>query len=387
MMHLLLVLSAASAALMLLLLGVNLVAVARLSTGTAKPTGTGPSVSVSVVIPARDEERDIAQAVRSHLAQDYADFQVVVVDDRSTDRTPEILAELASRDSRLRVVPGRDPEAGWLGKPNALSQGAAAARGDFLLFADADVFYDPRCLSEAMAFAANRNVDLLALVPRMEAAGFWENVLMPNLLFLFYCGPAFLANVDRARWLAVGGGAGNLVRRSAYDAIGGHAALKDSVIDDVKLALIFKRAGLRVRVVRAENRLRVRMYRGFREVWNGFSKNAAYLFSGGMGLLLLLFLTATLLLSILPAAVLIGAAAGAHIPAADVRLAVAAFGLLVAARLGLAAAAGDPLWSAWTHPILAVVWTGIIGRSLYFRLIRRTLTWRGREFDARGARF
>jgi chlorobactene glucosyltransferase len=384
--HVLLICAGAFVVLTVALLAVNLAAIPRLSRQAPAPPGeTLPSLSI--VIPARNEERDIAAAVRSHLAQDYEDLEVVVVEDRSTDATARILEELAAGNPRLRIIPGEEPRPGWLGKPGALARGAAAARGEMLLFADADVRYDPRCASEAVLHLTRHRIDLLALVPRMEARGFWENVLMPNLLFLFYCGPAFLANRDRTRWLAVGGGAGNLVRRTAYEAIGGHAALKDSVIDDVKLALLLKRAGYRTQVVRAEDRIAVRMYRGFREVWNGFSKNAAYLFSGGMGILLFAFLAATLLLSVLPVAVLVGAAAGASVPSADLLLAALGLGLLVATRMALALAIGEPLWPAWTHPILAVVWTGIIGRSLYLRVIRRRLIWRGREFDARGARF
>lgn len=386
MIHLLLLCAGVSVAWMFALLLVNLAAIPRLSREPAGRAGEARP-SVSVVIPARNEERDIASAVRAHLAADYPDFEVIVVDDRSTDRTPEILAALAAENRRLKVVAGSEPPPGWLGKPHALHQGAGAAGGELLLFADADVRYEPRCISETVRFLVGQEADLVALVPRMEAAGFWENVLMPNLVFLFYCGPTFLANRDRSRWLAMGGGTGNLVRRSAYRSIGGHEAIKGSVIDDVNLALRLKRGGYRTRVVRAEDRVRVRMYHGFREVWDGFSKNAAYLFSGGLGVVLLLFLLATLVLAVFPCGVLLAAACGAKIGASDVRLAAICFGLLTATRAVLAAAIGDPLWPAPTHPILSVVWTGIIGRSLYFRIIRRRLTWRGREFDARSARF
>src|SRR5262249_34288822 len=204
---------------------------------------------VSVVVPARNEERGVERAVRSHLAQDYPDFEVVAVDDRSTDRTGEILSRLAAADARLTVLPGVEPPAGWLGKPHALFEGFTAARGELVLFADADVVYDSRTLREAVAYAEAEGVDLLALLPKFETRGFWESVLMPYLLGAYFGGIGGLANVDRPRWFAAGGGAGNLVRRRAYDAVGGHEGLKDSVVDDVPLASKIKTARFRARLL------------------------------------------------------------------------------------------------------------------------------------------
>ena len=223
-----------------------------------------------MVIPARDEEEEIERAVRSHLAQDYPDLQVVVVDDRSTDRTPAILARLNAEDSRLVVVAGEEPPVGWLGKPHALWQGARVADAEILLFADADVRYDARTLSEAVTVFEERGLDLLAFFPRIEMHGFWENVLLPYLSVGVFLGFGFVAVRPRFRGLALGAGVGNLVRRRAYDAVGGHEALADSVVDDVHLAIAIKRAGLRTGVLRADDRIAVRIYRGFRGVWNGF---------------------------------------------------------------------------------------------------------------------
>jgi chlorobactene glucosyltransferase len=384
MIHALLVIAAGAGLLSVVLTAINLSVTPRLS--RVRGVGGAP-VLVSIVIPARNEDRSIEAAVTSHLAQEYPNFEVLVVEDRSTDRTREILESIARENPRLTVIPGSDLPAGWLGKPHALHQGAQAAKGVLLLFADADVVYHPRALVAAVAHLQDRGADLVALLPRLEAEGFWENVLMPFVLGAYFLGPGFLANWDRPRWLAVGGGAGNLIRRTVYEALGGHEALRASVIDDVHLALKAKRAGFRTRAVRAEDRVSVRMYRGFREVYDGFTKNMAYAFNGTLGVFLFASTAANILIAVTPALALAAALLGAPLPGSDLRLAAAAYGLAVLARLLMARSLKDPLWPAWTHPFMLAVWAGIIGRSLYHRMIRRRLTWRGREFDARAARF
>lgn len=368
-----------------MVLPVNLAAFPRLSRQASGPL-KDPAPRVSIVIPARDEAADIERTVGSHLAQDYPDFHVVVVDDRSQDGTAEIVAAIAREDPRVTLVRGVEPPAGWLGKPHALWQGARVADGDLILFADADVRYEPRALSEAVAVMRNRGLDLLAFFPRLEARGFWENVLMPYLAVAVFLGLGFLARVRRCP-IALGAGAGNLIRRRTYDAVGGHAALRDSVVDDVRLAGTVKRAGFPVAAFRAEDRVFVRMYEGFRGVWNGFTKNVAWVYTGFGGLLLFALTVVLLAISIAPAVVLLVAAAGVAIPKSDVLLATAIFASSVVLRLTLAAILGSPLWPAPTHPIMTAVWAGLMGRSLFQRFIRRRLTWRGREFDARRARF
>ncbi len=149
-----------------------------------------------------------------------------------------------------------------------------------------------------------QRIDLLALFPKLEMEGFWENVLMPYLAVSYFFGPAFWVNSDAQRRFAAGGGAGMLVRASAYRAAGGHEALRASVIDDIGLAMRVRRAGGRCRMAMADHRVRLRMYRGFREVFDGFTKNIAYVFEGVMGLFLAVSTFFTLLAWSLPAAVL-----------------------------------------------------------------------------------
>jgi len=370
--------------LLFVLLPLNFAATPRLSKSGGR---AARQPRVSVVIPARDEEETVEQAVRSHLAQAYPDFEVIVVEDRSRDRTGEILSRLAKEDGRLTVLPGTDPPPGWIGKPHALHLGAEAAGGELLLFADADVVYDPRALSEAVAYLESGSIALVCLLPRMEAKGFWENVLMPYVEGAYFGGLGFLANCDWPRWLAGGGGAGNLVRREVYEALGGHAALRSSVIDDVHLALNAKLAGYKTRVVRAEDRVRVRMYRGLAGVINGFTKNMAYALNGLLGVALFALTAAITVLWVVPPLALVAGLAGVSIERGDLLLAAAGFALPVAARLVAAATLGDAAWPSVTHPIMAAIWGFIICRSLHQRFVRRRLVWRGREFDARGAGF
>ena len=381
--HAVLLFSAAAAGASLVFLVVNLRALPRLpGNAPAAP----PLPSVSILVPARDEERGIEAGVGSLLSQIYPDYEVIVVDDGSTDATAAILARLAAESSRLRVLRGEEPPEGWLGKPHALWQAARAARGELLLFVDADVRYDPRTLSEAVAFLRSRPADFLALLPRLEARGFWENVLMSYLAVTIFFGPAWLLLSPKSRGIAAGGGAGNLLWRGVYDAVGGHAALRDSVVDDVRLATTVKAAGFATAVARAEHRVAVRMYRGFREVWDGFTKNIAYGFHGVLGWFLMSTTLVTFLAMTAPWAALLASLAGAPVQR-DVPLAAAAAGGYVLARAVLAASLGDPLWISLTNPVMAVVWTGLVLRSLYRRFVRRRLVWRGRVFDARGARF
>ncbi len=385
MLHATLAASVALGVACLVLFAINAGTLPRLSK-TLRSSGR-PLPSVSVVIPARNEARGIEAAVFSHLAQDYPDFEVIVVDDRSTDGTSGILSRLAASDPRLRLVTGVEPPPGWMGKPHALSQGVSRASGELLLVADADIRYHSSAMREAVDFLAARRLDLVALFPRIEMDGFWENVLMPYLAAAYMLGPAFLINSDVQKRFAAGSGAGMLVRREALEAAGGYEALRDSVIDDIGLAIRVRRSGGRCRMALADDRVRLRMYRGFEEVVDGFTKNIAYCFEGWTGAFLALATIFSYVAWTLPLVVLVAAMAGVPLPAADTALAAIALSLAVVARIALALYLGYPLWPAATQPLLATVWMGIAARSFAWRFLRRKVLWRGRHYDAARARF
>src|SRR3989440_2082776 len=187
------------------------------------------SPRVTILIPAKDEGERIRACIESALGQKYANFSVIAIDDRSTDRTGAVMDELAAKHPNLRVVHIRDGSlpAGWTGKCNALHSAVKHADGEWLLFVDSDVILKPDALPVTLSLAVERDYDLLSLLPRIESGGFWEGVLVP------LCGAAInalymtaLTNADH-RKPAFANGQFLLVRRSAYEAIGGHERVKD----------------------------------------------------------------------------------------------------------------------------------------------------------------
>jgi glycosyltransferase involved in cell wall biosynthesis len=332
---------------------------------------------VSIIIPARNEERAIERTVRAMLAQDYVEIEVIVVNDRSTDSTGAILDRVASEDPRLVALHGEEPPPGWLGKPWALHQGSLRARGEMLLFVDADVHYAPAAVSAAMQHNVATHQDLTFLFPHFEMHGIWENALMPAVPMTPFTFPIWLGERLPYTYLAIGGGTGNLIRRAAYDKAGGHAALRDAVIDDVGLAHHVRRSGSHTGIARTEHLVSVRMYHGFREVVSGFTKNA-FTAVGRSYFGAAFFLAILMAGSVLP---FVMAFAGN-------RLAIAAVALIILTRVIFFTGLGYPLWSALLlHPLTAIGWMWITIRSTWVVGIRGQLPWRGRTYDPDRTRF
>ncbi|HKG12463.1 MAG TPA: glycosyltransferase [Pyrinomonadaceae bacterium] len=242
----------------------------------------GPSVNsnarprplVSVLVPARNEGHRILHAcVRSILAQDYDDFEVIAVNDRSTDSTLAVLRSLAETDARLRVIDGTETPEGWLGKPHALRQALAGSRGEWLLSTDADMLLHASALRTAVDYALEKRCDALTFMPQYAALSFWERVFVPvwvwGGLILF---PPALANRDGSR-LAVGIGGFFLIRRAALERAGGFASVRAEVLEDMRLAEVLKRSGARLHVHYAPALVSTRMYTNLSELWEGSARN------------------------------------------------------------------------------------------------------------------
>jgi GT2 family glycosyltransferase len=360
---------------------------------------------VSIVVPARDEERAVEAATRSKCLQDDPAFEVVIVDDRSSDGTRGILQRLEPEfPGTLRVVDGVEPPLDWLGKPHALDEGARAARatrpGDWLVFSDADVVFAPDLLARALAHAEQGRLDFLTLLPQMDARGFGERLMVPTIPAAAFCYlPGWLMNVPAARPFGGGGGVFNLIRRDLFDRIGGHEALKASVVDDIQIGRNARKAGGRTGIGLALDSCRLRMYHGFAEISKGLEKNGFFGLLGSVPMavlcLLLFFLEgelagAVLLGGALERAVRFAAASGGGSAAGPAfftfkeislsLLVVLAIFLVRTAcdlrlRLGIVSAACHPIW------IAAVTW--IFAKSTWVNGVLHRNEWRGRVRDAR----
>ena len=232
-----------------------------------------PLPAVSIVIPVRNEERNLEQALQSVLALDYPDLEIIVVNDRSTDDTGAILEKMAERDARLAVVTLDDLPAGWIGKPRALHVGAQQARGEFILFTDADVVFHPSVLRKAMAYVQANGFDHVTLIPQGTMPGSFLRTLSATFgMFMFIIFKPWKARNPRSRRY-MGVGAFNLIRAPAYRALGGHEPVALRPDDDLKFGKLVKEHGYRQDVLNGRGVVTVEWYRSLGELVDGLMKN------------------------------------------------------------------------------------------------------------------
>jgi hypothetical protein len=255
---------------------------------------------VSAIIPARNEEQSIAACVESLLAQ-MADLEVIVADDSSTDGTAAVVGAISQRDPRLRIIRVPPLPPGWTGKNHAVAQGAAAAGGEWLLLTDADTIHAPGGLEPVLASAERDGIDMLSLSPEQLAVAWWEKAVIPRIYRELEKLYSFDRINDPAQPDAAANGQYILVRRSVYEALGGHAAWRGEILEDVALAAAAKRAGYCLRFASGTGTVRTRMYRSFGAMWQGWSKNL-YLLYGRRPGRVLAAVGAVVILDLLPLA-------------------------------------------------------------------------------------
>jgi glycosyltransferase involved in cell wall biosynthesis len=233
-----------------------------------------PCPTVSVIVPARNEEACLGDCLHSLATQSGVAFEIIVVDDQSTDRTREI----AMSFPEVRVIEAAPLPDGWTGKNNAVTIGACQARGEWLLFTDADTVHLPGSLAAALKEAQDNGAELLSYSPEQIAVTFWEMAILP-VVFAELARQYSPSKVsDPASPIAAANGQYILIRRGTYEAVGGHAAIAGNILEDVALARAVKTSGRKIRFRYAADRVRTRMYRNYAQLRDGWTKNLALLF-------------------------------------------------------------------------------------------------------------
>ncbi len=238
---------------------------------------------VSILIPARNEEHTIARCLDGILKQTYGTYEIIVVDDNSTDATPDVLAHYATQQATMRIVAGTPLPPNWAGKCHACQQAAAVAQGEWLLFLDADTMPQPELVAALLTHAYRWQLDMVTVFAFMELGSFWERIILPpfgallNTIFPFQRINAPDAQPEEI----IANGQCIFVRREAYETIGGHGAVSNELIEDVMLARALKLSGFRISAVQGLNELRVRMYTNRHEVVEGLTKNAVAGYNSG----------------------------------------------------------------------------------------------------------
>jgi chlorobactene glucosyltransferase len=344
-----------------------------------EPPAEDAAPAVAIVVPARDEEANIGRCLESLLAQTYpaSRLRIVMIDDQSADATVAIASALAQRDPRLKIQRSPPLPPRWVGKSHACWIGARAVAADggcdWLCFIDADVWAEPALIASAVAAAASHKLDLLSLTPRQQLQSFAERLVMPCGLYLlaFTQDLRVVQSPDSKETTATG--QFMLVRRSAYEAAGGHAAVYGAICEDLLLARLLKRSGRAVLLMDGNRLLTTRMYAGWSSLWIGITKNLVEML-GGAGRTTAIAAAALVLAWaawLIPAADGIGCAR--DVAGACTALVPGLIGSAAAFGLHIAGAAyfGIPLWYGLLFPLGYGV-----GACMAIDSIRRR--WRGR---------
>jgi glycosyltransferase involved in cell wall biosynthesis len=330
---------------------------------------------VAIIVPARNEEAAIKQALDQLLALDYSNYQVIAVDDRSTDRTGEIMDEVASASSgKLKVAHVRELPPGWLGKTHAMWTAAnQAGKPDWLLFTDADVMFRKDALRRAIAYAEAERADHLVVFPRIIMKRSSEKMMIAffQLLFVFGHRPWKVADPKAKDHMGVG--AFNLVRRSAYESVGTYEALRFEVVDDMKLGKVIKNAGFRQRVAFGDDLIEVRWARGARGVVNNLTKNffAVMSFQTWRALLACVGMA---FLNLMPFVAVLIAPGWSRIP----------YGVALASMFFLYAGIWRQgeihPWYFFLHPVSTTLFIYTMLRSTFLTLWNGGVEWRGTKY-------
>ena len=342
---------------------------------------------ISICVPARNEERNIRRCVEALLAQTYPNFEIIVLEDRSTDSTTQILDEFSRQDARLKIISGDALPLGWAGKPHALTQASASARGEWLCFVDADTFAAPEALSAVYTNALKTDADLFTIFTHQEMETFWERTILPLVMTALSAGFSPRKVNDPKRDDAIANGQFIFIKRTVYDAIGGHAAIKDSIVEDKDLAVLTKSSGYRLVIADGSDYVRTRMYTSLSEMWEGWTKNIYLGLRDEPRLVVLGLFGAFLALS---AALLLPlwVGWGVYLTVSSLNQesfvifieALLLWGHLIYWRIQANKGMGVPVWYALTVPLGAGIFAAMMFTSAFMVISGKGVVWKGRKY-------
>jgi glycosyltransferase involved in cell wall biosynthesis len=342
-----------------------------------KSTDDSVNRRVSIIVPARNEEEDIELSLTRLLELDYDNYEVIAVNDRSTDRTGEIMERVAENpvltSGRLRVIHHRELPAGWLGKTHAMWTATNEATGDWLLFTDADVLFKPDSVRRAIAYAEAKKADHVVLFPRiiMKQPGEYMMIAFFHTMFVFGHRPWKVADPKSQDHMGVG--AFNLIRQSVYEAVGTYKALRMEVIDDMKLGKVVKNAGYAQRNVFGGDLISLRWANGAMGVVNNLTKNffAILSFQWPRTLISAFGLA---FLNLMPFLGVWLAHGWARLPY------VVALGSMFSIYLGMSLRSGVPAYYFLLHPVSTALFIYTLLRSMFHALWNDGIIWRGTRY-------
>ena len=338
--------------------------------GKCAPAADADCPPISILFAGRDEAEKLPDALETMLALDYPRYEVIAVDDRSTDATGAILEKAASENARLKTVRVDSLPAGWLGKPHALEQAYEHSSAEWLVFTDADVHFAPDVLRRAVTLATARNWDHLTLMCNAKMFTFGERMVMTffGMAFMMGTRPWEASNQRAAGYSGVG--AFQMIQRSAYEKLGTHRRLAMEVVDDMKLGKLAKGAGVRSGVGKAGDLVSVHWHAGIGNIVRGVTKNF-FAATGYKLWLAAVQVIGVLLLCVLPVAAL------PFVHGWGRAFACLATALPIVATAGVAWEVKTPLFYALTFPIGALVFAWMLARSTIVTLWRGGIVWRG----------
>jgi chlorobactene glucosyltransferase len=342
---------------------------------------------VSIVVPARNEARNIERCMRSILASEWKKLELIVVNDHSTDGTGEIARRIAAEDSRVTVIDAPDLPAGWFGKQWACHNGVQRAKGQVFLFTDADTKHGPLVLPRSLRVMRERGAALFSVHPGQEYGTFWERLLMPQVIALIVLRYGNTETMNRSTnpLVKLANGQFLMISREWYNRVGGHEAVRTHVAEDLRLAQVVCGAGGNVQVLDGRGEIETRMYQGLGELMVGWSKN---IYAGGRDTIqappivhavFRVFFPVPMLWNVAPVVVSILSLGGLLSPP-FLWWAVTAYLASVAFWLWAYAEQRVPVWYALLHPIAGAMMFALCSWAAW-RGSR--VEWKGREYESK----